>query len=147
MVIAIDFDGTLVENDFPAVGKPLPGAIDVIKELQELGHRFILLTMRDDDHYCDPTTGKCKDYSFTITGKDIDTPSCLQDAIDYCNNNGIVLWGINRNPTQWKWSSSKKVYADIYIDDQAFGIPTFTASNGRPAVDWKEIRKLILKDQ
>jgi hypothetical protein len=146
MVIAIDFDGTLVENDFPAVGKPLPGAIDVIKELQKLGHKFILLTMRDDDHYCDPTTGKCKEYPLgSLT--DIDIPSCLQNAIDYCNNNGIVLWGINKNPTQWKWSSSRKVYADIYIDDQAFGIPISIASNGKPAVDWKEIRNLILKDQ
>lgn len=146
MIIAIDFDGTLVENNFPAVGNPLPNAIDVITELQQLGHKFILLTMRDDDHYYNPKTGKCNEYSLgSLT--DTNIQSCLQDAIDYCNNNGIVLWGINRNPTQWKWSSSRKVYADIYIDDQALGIPTFTTSNGTLGVDWKEIRKLILKDQ
>lgn len=140
MIISIDFDGTIVTNEFPKVGEPAPHAIEVIKELQEKGHKIILLTMRDDDHCYDPKTGKCKECSLF-------SKSCLQDATDYCDNNGIILWGVNKNPTQWKWSASRKVYADIYIDDQACGTPLTLTNSGKPVVDWLRIREIILKDQ
>lgn len=116
--IAFDFDGTTVENDFPNVGRPNPGAIEVLKELSAAGHPLILLTMRSDKE--------------------------LNDAIVYCNRNNIDLWGINQNPEQSKWSSSPKVHAHVYIDDAGAGIPLMHGGNGKPMVDWTKLREIFV---
>ena len=34
MLIAVDFDGTIVEHKYPAIGKELPFAIETLKKLQ-----------------------------------------------------------------------------------------------------------------
>ena len=47
MDILIDFDGTVVTHDFPAVGKDI-GSVPVLKRLVDNGHRLILFTMRSD---------------------------------------------------------------------------------------------------
>ena len=44
--IAVDFDGTCVEHDYPEVGLDVEGAVETLKELQSRGHRIILYTMR-----------------------------------------------------------------------------------------------------
>ena len=46
LIIAIDFDGTIVEDAYPNIGKPLIFALDTIKKLQADGHRLILWTYR-----------------------------------------------------------------------------------------------------
>ena len=46
MNIYLDFDGTVVEHDYPEIGKLNPGALEVIKKLQDAGHTIILNTMR-----------------------------------------------------------------------------------------------------
>ena len=47
MRIALDFDGTVVENgSYPKVGKELPGAIDTLLRIQELGAQIFLWTCR-----------------------------------------------------------------------------------------------------
>ena len=50
MIIAVDFDGTIVEHAYPAIGKPIPFAIDVLKRLQtECHHQLILWTVREGE--------------------------------------------------------------------------------------------------
>jgi hydroxymethylpyrimidine pyrophosphatase-like HAD family hydrolase len=114
--IAVDFDGTIVEHEFPEIGASNPGAAETLRELRAAGHRIILYTMRSGEY--------------------------LNDAIEYCRFNGIVLWHINQNPEQSEWTSSPKVYAHLYIDDAALGCPLWQTKN-RPAVDWVEVRKLL----
>jgi hypothetical protein len=113
MYIAIDFDGTCVTHDYPEVGKDI-GAVPVLKALVRNGHKIILNTMRD--------------------GKE------LGDAVAWCMKNGIELFGANDNYTQHRWTTSPKVYANLYIDDAAMGC--FLCYNpelsDRPYVDWKE---------
>ena len=46
MIIAIDFDGTIVEHAYPKIGKPIPFAIETLKMLQNDGHQLILWTVR-----------------------------------------------------------------------------------------------------
>lgn len=96
MVIAIDFDGTCVTNEYPNVGKDI-GAVPVLKRIVEKGHRIILYTMRDNER--------------------------LKDAEQWFESNNIPLWGVNNNPAQESWSSSPKIYAHLYIDDAALGVP------------------------
>lgn len=49
MDIILDFDGTVVTNEFPWIGEDI-GAVPVLKELVECGHNLILFTMRSDMH-------------------------------------------------------------------------------------------------
>ena len=113
MVIAIDFDGTVVFHRYPDIGHDI-GAQPVLKKLVECGHKLVLCTMR-----CHP-----------LHPGDRDT---LQEAVDWFKDNGIELYGVNENPTQKEWTSSPKPYAHIYIDDSAVGCPL--RMDG--AVDWK----------
>lgn len=120
MYIAIDFDGTCVTHDYPRIGKDI-GAIEVLKLLIESGHKLILNTMR--------------------SGKELD------DAVNWFKENNIELFGINKNPTQKRWTNSPKVYAHMYIDDAALGCPLKMdlSLSDRPFVDW-EIVSTLLKD-
>ena len=49
MVIAVDFDGTIVEHKYPKIGKEIPFAIDTLRQLADEGHKLILWTSRDGD--------------------------------------------------------------------------------------------------
>ena len=119
MYIAIDFDGTCVTHEFPNVGKDI-GAIPILKKLIERGHKLILHTMR---------------------GKDT-----IDAAKNWFDKNNIPLFGINYNPTQWRWTTSKKVFAQLYIDDAALGVPLKfdTSISSRPFVDWEEVERLLI---
>ena len=133
MYIAVDFDGTIVDHAYPEIGQPVPGAITWLKRYQELGAKLILFTVRSND----------------------DTLRCLDDAVEYLNNRGINLFGVNENPDQYHFSSSPKVYANVYIDDAAFGCPcTYIEGFHRICVDWSivgpEVEKMcytIMEDE
>lgn len=118
MVIAIDFDGTCVTNEYPNVGKDI-GAVPVLKRIVEKGHRIILYTMRDNER--------------------------LKDAEQWFKSNGIPLFGVNNNPTQERWSSSPKIYAHLYIDDAALGVPLkFNKKiSDTYFVDWEKVENFL----
>ena len=42
MIIAVDFDGTIVEHRYPRIGEEIPFAVDTLKLLQQEKHRLIL---------------------------------------------------------------------------------------------------------
>ena len=113
MIIAIDFDGTCVKHAYPNIGDDI-GAVPVLKEMIRNGHQLVLNTMRSGD--------------------------LLQNAVDWFTQNGIVLSGANYCPGQATWTSSPKVYANIYIDDAALGCPTIIdEKTGRGYVDWRVV--------
>lgn len=115
MVIAIDFDGTCVEHDYPAIGMEVEGAVDTLRALNKRGHRLILYTMRSGEK--------------------------LEAALKWFKDRKITLWAVNRNPEQEEWTESPKVYADIYIDDSALGCPImFIDGVRRPVVKWAKVR-------
>ena len=122
MYIGIDFDGTVVTHRYPKVGDDI-GAVPVLKELVENGHDLILFTMRDSRN------------------------GTLQDAVEWFKENGIPLYGVNRNPTQG-WTDSPKAYCQLYIDDAAFGCPTLPdpVSRGRRYVDWEKIEEMLKEE-
>lgn len=120
-VIAVDFDGTCVEHNYPAIGMDVEGAVDVLRTLNKHGHRIILNTMRSDQR--------------------------LEAAVRWFRDRKIELWAVNRNPEQEQWTSSPKVYADIYIDDSALGCPLiFLEGVRRPVVNWSKVRQLLESD-
>lgn len=123
-IIAVDFDGTIVDHQYPDIGKPVPFAVDVLLEMQNLGARIILWTMRHDSLKHGPVLTKATDY------------------LDSC---GIKLYGVNINPDQ-SWSASPKAYAHAYIDDAAIGCPLCEENilgGSRPYVDWIKVKELL----
>ncbi len=120
-IIAVDFDGTCVEHDYPAVGMDVEGAVDTLRELNRRGHRIILYSMRSGDK--------------------------LDAAVRWFKERKIELWAVNSNPEQGEWTSSPKVYADLYIDDSALGCPImFIDGVQRPVVKWDKVRTQLEYD-
>ena len=120
MFIAIDFDGTCVTHEYPRIGQDI-GAVPILKRLVEKGHKLILHTMRSG-----PTEEAAKKW-FEL--------------------NEIPLYAINNNPTQFRWTQSRKVYANLYIDDAALGAPLTYDSNlsEKPYIDWGQVEVQLSK--
>ena len=95
--IAVDFDGTLVEDKYPKIGKPILFAFDTLKKLQNNGHRLILWTYRKG--------------------------SRLDEAVQFCKDQGIVFYAVNMSfPEEiFEPKYSRKISADIFIDDRNIG--------------------------
>lgn len=97
MIIAVDFDGTIVEHQYPDIGKPKMFAFETLKALQDRGDQLILWTYRAGDK--------------------------LDEAVEYCRKNGIEFYAVNKNYPEEVFDStiSRKINADVYIDDRNLG--------------------------
>jgi hydroxymethylpyrimidine pyrophosphatase-like HAD family hydrolase len=98
VIIAVDFDGTIVEDRYPDIGKEKRFAFMTLKSLQKEGHRLILWTYR--------------------SGKS------LEEAIEFCRKNGVEFYAINCSYPDEKLDEtrmSRKIYADVFIDDRNIG--------------------------
>jgi hydroxymethylpyrimidine pyrophosphatase-like HAD family hydrolase len=42
LTIAVDFDGTIVEHEYPRIGKEMLFAFETLMALQKKGHKLIL---------------------------------------------------------------------------------------------------------
>lgn len=95
-IIAVDFDGTLVEDKFPHIGSVKEYTWNLMTKAREQGAKLILWTCRD--------------------GKN------LQDAVDFCKKKGFVFDAVNTNAEETKDmfnNDTRKVYANEYWDDKA----------------------------
>ncbi len=113
MVIAVDFDGTIVEHRYPQIGQDIPFAIETLKELQKQDNKIILWTYRAGEY--------------------------LDEAVDYCQKRGLHFYAVNSNEPDEEFDarfSSRKIYADVYIDDRNIG----------GLVSWSEIWQLLNKN-
>ena len=99
MIIAVDFDGTIVEHRYPSIGKELPFAIETLRKLAEEGHRLILWTVREGQY--------------------------LNDAVEFCRNRGLEFYAVNRDYPEEKPEHNhhftRKLKADLWIDDRNLG--------------------------
>jgi len=119
MILAIDFDGTLVEHRYPDIGEPLPGAFETLKDLKAAGHKLILWTCREN------------------TGHLIDKQH-LTKAVEFCEMRGVEFDAVNETLPEEEFRPEgclrRKPYAHYYIDDAVIG--------GFPG--WDVIRKELL---
>jgi hypothetical protein len=129
---AIDFDGTLVEHEFPDIGRPAEGAFDWLRRFAAAGASLILWTMRSDGR----------------TGAGRENGPVLTEAVEFCRKHGVEFYGVNENPSQACWTNSPKVYAMRYIDDAAVGCPLREATKPgvRPVVDWSVVGPRVLAE-
>lgn len=123
MDIVIDFDGTCVTHEYPAIGKEI-GATPVLRELADAGHRLILFTIRSNYRKKNNHT--------------------LDDAVQWFQDRDIPLYGVQTHPQQQFWTSSPKAYGELFIDDTALGCPLIIPDDERPYVDWKSVREWLI---
>lgn len=97
LIIAVDFDGTIVEDAYPGIGEPRIFAFETLKRLQQDGHRLILWTYRCNNK--------------------------LDDAVEFCRMNGIEFYAVNKSFPEEEFNGdvSRKIMADLFIDDRNIG--------------------------
>ncbi len=97
LTIAVDFDGTIVEDAYPKIGKPMLFAFETLKMLQDKRHKLILWTYR--------------------SGRRLD------EAVKFCQENGIEFYAVNKSYPEEVMDDtiSRKLNADIFIDDRNIG--------------------------
>lgn len=98
MIIAVDFDGTIVEHRYPKIGEEVPFAVQTLKMLIKEQHRLILWTVREGE--------------------------LLDEALKWCRERGIEFYAANRDYPEEKDDHkglSRKIKADIFIDDRNLG--------------------------
>lgn len=106
-IISVDFDGTIVENAFPKIGEPRANVFNVLRRFKDEGVKLILWTCREGDS--------------------------LQEAVDFCAENGVVFDAVNRSLSD-DGELHRKPYSHFVVDDRNLG--------GIPD-DWESIYKLI----
>lgn len=105
---AVDFDGCIVENAFPEIGKPNEKVLEFLRLLVRKGVKLVLWTSR--------VNGAHRKY--------------LDEAIEECKRLGLPLYGVNYNPDNEKFmmehaqdpAELSKIYCDIYIDDRSVSV-------------------------
>lgn len=111
MTIAVDFDGTIVEHRYPEIGEEKPFAVQTLRMLIAEHHQLILWTVREGQ--------------------------LLDNAINWCRERGIEFYAVNRDYPEETFTNndhfSRKIKADIFIDDRNLG--------GLP--DWGTIYRMV----
>lgn len=98
MIIAVDFDGTIVEDRYPEIGREKPFAVETLKMLVEQRHRIILWTVRQGES--------------------------LDAALAWCKERGLEFYAANKNYPEEQTGNpdiSRKLNADLFIDDRNLG--------------------------
>ena len=98
MIIAVDFDGTIVEHRYPRIGEEIPFAVETLKLLQQEKHRLILWSVREGE--------------------------LLDEAIEWCRARGLEFYAANKDYPEEERDHqgfSRKLKADLFIDDRNVG--------------------------
>ena len=125
--VAVDFDGTVVTNKYPAIGDEV-GAHVWLRAAVALGAKLILMTDRDND-----------------TAGIGDGTTTMGDATAWFQRRHVEIWAVNMNPAQSAWTASDKLFAHAYIDKSCIGIPLRERIRGVPYVDWDIVGPLLLR--
>lgn len=120
-IIAIDFDGCLVENRWPEIGEPKQDVINAALREQKNGAALILWTCR--------------------TGRR------LSEAVTFCHALGLDFDAVNDNLPElvetYGGSNCRKVVATEYWDDRAVRMPVAEAPKCTPVVYCEECRHVV----
>ncbi len=101
-IYAVDFDGTLCESVFPGIGRPNKDLIAHLIKRRKQGNKIILWTCRCGER--------------------------LDEAVEWCRGFGLEFDCINENlpdMIEYWGEESRKVSADVYIDDKAVNKPKY----------------------
>lgn len=112
-IIAVDFDGTLCENNWPGIGAPNEELIEYLRNRKKDGDKLILWTCRVED--------------------------MLQKAVEWCKERNLVFDAVNENLPEIIenfGSDTRKIFANEYIDDR--NIPLSSCREKSNTQTWAE---------
>lgn len=99
MIIAVDFDGTIVEHKYPEIGPEVPFATETLRMLIRDRHQLILWSVREG--------------------------RLLDEAIQWCRDRGVEFWAVNRDFPEEDITRNenfaRKLRVDLFIDDRNLG--------------------------
>lgn len=95
-VIAVDFDGTIVESKFPKIGRLKKEIADRVRQEKAKGNVIIIWTCRGGEK--------------------------LNEALQFLTDNNIPYDYVNENPLNPYGDTTRKIFADEYWDDKAVRI-------------------------
>lgn len=98
MIISVDFDGTIVENEYPEIGALVAEAAATLAKLKRDGHEIVINTCRAGD--------------------------LALAAVNFLLSQGVPFDRINANNPRniaFYGSDTRKIFADCYIDDRNVG--------------------------
>ena len=142
MIYAIDFDGTIVKNAYPEIGKFRTEACAFIRKIQARGDKWILWTTREDEKLGEAVATLCAVGLY---------PDAINDNLPEVK----AQWPDNPNP--------RKIFADVYIDDRnagglkfcdlncpcddpvALGKPDFTPAQEKIIDKCNKLKQLLLE--
>lgn len=120
LVIAIDFDGTIVKQDYPNIGKLYDSAKECINELYNSGRYYIIIWS-------------------TRCGQD------EADMINFLNKNEVKYHKVNGNLPEFSelqeakgFSTPRKIYYDLLVDDKSLLMQSFDLE-----YEWPMVKNLI----
>lgn len=97
--IAVDFDGTIVEHEYPKIGKEIPFATETLRMLLAENHKLILWTVREGE--------------------------LLDEAIEWCRQRGVTFYAVNADHPDDDLDKghhfTRKLKVDYFIDDRNIG--------------------------
>lgn len=102
--LAIDFDGTLCDHEYPGIGEVKEGAREALRVFREMGYHILIYTCRTSSHHFEIFGG-------TPGDKALERPR-VQDMIAWLNEHDIPYDEVDDG-------SRGKVLAAAYIDDRA----------------------------
>ena len=124
MVIGVDFDGTIVKERYPAIGEEIPFATETLRMLIEDKHRLILWTVREGE--------------------------LLEEAVTWCRDRGVEFYAINRDFPEEEVGGhkhfSRKIKADLFIDDRSVGGLTDWGTIYRMISERKTYEQILMED-
>ena len=106
-IIAVDFDGCIVADRYPDIGKAIPETINNLKAERRNNTKLILWTCRRDEQ--------------------------LAAAVEYCKSIGLEFDAVNENLPELIdqfGGDTRKIYVDEYWDDKAVKMPYMTEQKG-----------------
>jgi hypothetical protein len=117
LVIAIDFDGTIVEDAYPQIGEPKLFAFETLQEMQKAHHQLILWTTREGQE--------------------------LEEAVDFCRKNGVEFYAVNNSYPEESFENdaSRKINCELFISHKNIG-----GLEGGGEI-WQEIKAMTGEDK
>jgi hypothetical protein len=141
MTIYLDFDGTVVEQRYPSIGKYNEGCFTVLKKLQDAGHEIVFNTFR----------ANCSKTSFNkalhfLNNQDIKFETSFENKESIKLNTILKFSKLKVHSHWWNWNH----FFDnnfIFIDDHSQGIPLKkNSSKDGWIVDWNELNEQFLNN-
>lgn len=123
ITIAVDFDGTLCKHAFPEIGEQEPIHENIMQAViasKANGNTIILWTCRED----------------------VPERAYLTEAVNWCRERGLEFSHVNERPDPiWDGTGvkSRKLCADLYIDDRAIHTSTLEEYFSRLGVENDEV--------